>query len=42
MLIVGRDGGARDQRFSEGKSAGHGFKPVSTKKWAAKLCMGPE
>jgi hypothetical protein len=25
MLIVGRDGGARDQLFGKGEGAGHGF-----------------
>ncbi|MBW8837512.1 MAG: hypothetical protein JF605_21355 [Burkholderia sp.] len=25
MLVVGRDGGARDQLFGKGEGAGHGF-----------------
>ncbi|HEY3597562.1 MAG TPA: hypothetical protein VGL08_08640, partial [Paraburkholderia sp.] len=29
MLVVGRHGRARDQRFSKGKGAGHGFNRFS-------------
>ena len=31
VLVVGRDGGARDQFFGEEEGAGHGFEPLSIK-----------
>ena len=31
VLIVGRDGRARDELFREKKGAGHGFEPLSIK-----------